>query len=157
MGCIKESCWSETEVSQFDMPVAMVSASAPLDCSATSCQPVCECASSKCKGQIDACLAHESCASLQACVNECKCGDHECTAGCAFKNPLALPWAAPLFACIKESCWSETEVSQFDMPVAMVSASAPLDCSVTSCQPVCECASSKCKDRIDACLAHESC
>merc|ERR1712151_1372097 len=115
-------------VNQTDASDELSVPAAP-DCSKMACPKVCGCTESKCASQVSACLADETCARLQGCVQACKCGDHVCTLGCAMKHPTTK--VMPLFQCTKANCWSKADMpaqtSVFE-PLAALAAPAAPDC-----------------------------
>merc|ERR1711963_654756 len=85
LSCTKSNCWSNEPMMNQTLPV--VTKATPPDCSKMACPKVCQCTEDKCSSQVETCLGDSTCASLQSCVQQCNCGDHMCTMGCALKHP----------------------------------------------------------------------
>merc|ERR1712093_833632 len=107
--------------------------STAVDCTKAACQKECECTLTKCKSQVDACLADATCAKAQGCALGCACGDKACSLKCAAANPS--PKALPVALCINANCASD----------ATVSTPEDIDCTKAACQKECECTLTKCK------------
>merc|ERR1712061_697420 len=115
------------------------------DCSTTACPSECQCIESNCATQISDCLADSTCASGQACVDNCACGDAACIAKCAKQDPS--PIALPVLTCAKTHCGLEVLAVQSAMP----------DCSTTACPSKCQCIEANCATQINDCLADVTC
>jgi len=89
--CMKANC-----------PSATAAAVALPNCSAAACPATCQCAEKRCQKEISDCLSDTACASGQACVGACPCGEDDCLVSCGLEHST---WQGLLaLGCMKANC-----------------------------------------------------
>jgi len=142
-----------------------VAVAGAVDCSSMACQKTCQCTKDKCVSEVRGCLGKSSCASMQSCIANCKCGDKACATACATKNPFGAVQAKSLLSCAKQRCASDFADAVTAAIEAPAPASTPVatevgketDCSKMQCKKTCQCTKDKCSSEVQGCLGKSSC